>query len=309
MTTVVERAQVSWRDWLWITWRQHRKSIIGLTVITATAFLLFGPLAYRTSRNLGGVTDTISLYTPTALSVLVALFWAAPMIAREYEDRTVVFSWTQDVRPWQWVFGRAVPPLVIGVVLIAVLNFEQRARLDPVEFNSQLYEANPYLHTTYVVFGFVLGLVFGAWLRQTPGAIGGTLVAFLGFRILMSTTIRPYLVAPQVGNSAYIDLFDGSRPPEAPSGAYIVDSGYIDSATGGRASVPSLFVQECVGTDGDTLAATACFRQVGVSGHFTKYQPIEAMWKMQVLEGLIYLAAAGLLVALLRKLLDRRQRI
>jgi hypothetical protein len=308
MTTVVKRAHVPWSDWLWITWRQHAKSIIGLAVVTAVAFLFTGPFAH--AMNLSLARDGIWTYAPTALSVLVALFWAAPLIAREHEDRTLVFSWTQDVRPQQWLVGRAVPPLVIGVVLVAVLNFQLRAELNPTKFTSELYEANPYLHTTYVVFGFVLGLAFSALLPQSPGAIGGTLLTFLGFRILVATVVRPHLVAPQRATSMYIDLFDGTPPPEAPSGVYVVDSGYIDNVTGGHASVPSLLVQECANTDdGNPLAKATCLRRVGVSGHYTEYYPLDAMWKMQVLEGLIYLACAGLLVLFVKKVLDKRQRI
>jgi ABC-type transport system involved in multi-copper enzyme maturation permease subunit len=296
--TMIDRARVQWRDWVWIAWRQQSKSIIGMAVVTTIAFLVIGPLADRTSLNLASVLNGIWVFVPTALSVLIALFWAAPMIAREYEDRTVVFSWTQDVRSWQWVVGRAVPPLVIGVVLIAVLNFQLRAGLDPARFTSGLYEANPYLHTTYVVFGFVLGLVFSAWLRQTPGAIGATVVAFLGFRILVATVFRPYLVGPEGGTST----------SAAPSGAYIVDSGYIDSVTGGHASVPSMFTQQCAGI-GDDRLEDYCLRDLGISGYYTKYHSISAMWKMQILEGLIYVVCTGLLVLCLWKILDRRQRI
>jgi hypothetical protein len=305
--TTIDRARIPWSSWLWITWRQHSKSVIGMAVITVIAFLFASPFA-RTMMNFTAVTEGIWMYAPTALSVLIALFWAAPLIAQEHEDRTVVFSWTQDVSSTRWVVGRAVPPLVFGVALIAVLNFQLRAQLAPDGVTSGLYEANPYLHTTFVVFGFALGLVFSAWLRQTPGAIGATFVAFLGFRILLATLIRPYLVAPERGTSMYIDLFDGKRPPEVPLDAYVVDTGYIDSATGGHASVPSLLIQQCAGfADGGTV--DDCLRQVGVSGHYTEYQPISAMWKIQVLEGLIYIACTGLLLLFLKKVLDRRQRV
>lgn len=301
--TTVEQARIPWRSWVWIAWRQHSKSIIVATAITAVALLFITPVAGTVFGDLATITSGIWAYTPTILSVLVALFWAAPLIAREYEDRTVVFSWTQDVSRTRWAAGRSVPPLVIAVVLIAVLNFVLRSQFMPDKFTTGLYEANPYLHTTYVVFGFVVGLTFSAWLRQTPGAIGGTLTAFVGFRVLMATSVRPYLVEPKRSVGGYGQDIPGMEPSRPP-GAYIVESGYL-GLNGKPVSVPSMDTQQCLNTSNQV----DCFRRFGIDTYYVEYQPVSAMWKIQVLEGCIYLACTGLLLLFLKKVLDKRQRI
>jgi hypothetical protein len=306
--TVVERPRISWRSWTAITWLYHSKSITVATVITVLAIPLIS-LATNGSVLLFSdpVMERIWAYAPTVLSALVAMFWAAPMVAREYEEHTSLFAWSQDATPARWVFGRSVPLLVVAVVLTTVLNIAVRVLLlDTNVFTATRFESDPFLHATYVIFGFALGLACGVWLRSTPSAIGATLVAFLTVRILIATSVRPHLLVPSHGLTTY----DGSgqeTPPEYPPDAYVVDSGYLDLA-GDHSSVLSLYTHECL-TVAEPGPQALCFNDLGIHAHYTDFQPVQAMWAIRIIEGLIYLALAACLGQYTRVKLRRRRHV
>jgi hypothetical protein len=293
--TTLARERIGWGSWAWIAWRQHRTSILLATGVTIFVGYCVGTSAF------GFATD-IWPYVPTALSTAFAAFWAAPMVAREFEDGTNRFAWSQDASPARWVAGRALPLFVVATVLVGILNVALLAQLDGKVFTSELFEANPFLHTTYVLFGFALGLAFSTLLRQTPGAIGGTLVAFLAVRVIIAMFVRMHLVPTQRDFTSY----ESASPvtTEAPFGAYIVDSGYTD-LHGVHIAVPAVQSDECA----VALVPSRCLYNGGVGGHFTEYQPIQVITVIQLMEGLIFVGLAGLLLLYVRTRLLARRRI
>jgi hypothetical protein len=302
--TTISRDRIAWHDWAWIAWRHHRVSIVA-----AAALIVLGSLYFTTNNShvLDIVTDNFVTqgwpYAPTVFTVIVSTFWAAPMVSREYENRTSVFAWGQDASPQRWLIGRAVPLVAVAILLTTILTVSVSSHLSDAEFTSKTFEANPLVHTSYVLFGFALGLTFSVLLRQSPGAIGATLGVFVTFRILFSTLVRPYLWSPV---HVYRDFKTDAGLP-LPSGAYLVDSGWVD-ANGNPTTFSFGEIQDCAATINQD-AQIACYRAGGVNGRYADFQPVGIMPAIQVIESLIYLVLTAALTKFVLVQLSKRRRI
>jgi ABC-type nitrate/sulfonate/bicarbonate transport system ATPase subunit len=57
-------------------------------------------------------------------AAVIAAFWAAPLVSREYEQGTHLLAWSQDVAPSRWLAGKATAlliPAVPGAVVLGIL--------------------------------------------------------------------------------------------------------------------------------------------------------------------------------------------
>jgi hypothetical protein len=222
------------------------------------------------------------------------------MVSREYENRTGVFTWTQDASPQRWLIGRAIPLVIVAVTLTTILSISVNSKLDGDTFTSKTFEANPFVLAAYVAFGFALGLAASSLLRQSPGAIGATLGIFVSFRILFATLVRPHLWSPVHA----ISYFDTNPGLPLPSGAYLVGSGHID-AKGNPTLLSAVEVQDCA----STASPNACYQAGGVQGRYADFQPVSIMPAIQLIEILIYLTLAAALTKLALTQVSRRRRI
>ena len=138
----------------WVTWRQHRReaAVAGLLVAALATYLVVAGLQMlATVRQLGlgscensvdlgtacsvalnsfeqrffGVSDSVRNVL-TGLPVLLGVFVAAPLLAREVEDGTHMFIWTQSITRTRWFTTKTLTPfgyysLVAG--LLCVIRF------------------------------------------------------------------------------------------------------------------------------------------------------------------------------------------
>lgn len=162
---------------LWLTWRQHRMALIagGLLVVLSQlkGWMLTGELV---------------------LAGFVAVFWGAPLVAREFEQRTHVFAWSQDVSPGRWLFLRTAPLLVVAAVLAGVLGIVGSARSEARGPSMPLFELWPPLQVAYVLFGLALGVMFSALTRRTVPSMGLTLAVFALVRTGVALLVRPHSI-------------------------------------------------------------------------------------------------------------------
>jgi ABC-type transport system involved in multi-copper enzyme maturation permease subunit len=189
----VERGPVGFLDLTCLVWRQHRW-LIGGTVVAA--LVLFGTMlvndAQVTGQNFytcraacgGSILGVFGSHSAVgdlqatfvaAFGLVIAVFWAAPLIAREYEQRTNLLAWSQDVSPLRWLVGKVVPMVVVAVgVAVAlgtavILLGHKFHSLEPVEyppFSGLRFEQSVPLQVAYALFGFALGLLASAVLRR-----------------------------------------------------------------------------------------------------------------------------------------------
>jgi hypothetical protein len=110
----------------WLTWRIERSALLSaaaLAVVFALAALMFNA---HDSSDMGTARTLLEL-GPPAFATMVAVFWGAPTIAREYEQRTYKLVWSRERPATRWLalrVGHLLAPLAVltvGVNLIANL--------------------------------------------------------------------------------------------------------------------------------------------------------------------------------------------
>ncbi|MCC8248739.1 hypothetical protein [Saccharothrix luteola] len=306
---VTKRARVGWADLAWLTWRQHRWAIVGLVaaVVAVVAVALF--LAWRIDatgdvQGLFGRWRFISvgsmvMLAPMLTGLAVAVFWAAPVLAREYEQRTHLVVWSQDVTPTRWLAGKAVVLGVPAVALAVVVGLASRTLIDSINatasrpvftpFAMPAFEAVPLVQAGFAAFGFALGLALGAVTRRTVMSMGLALCAFIAVRGVVAGLWRPNFREPLLRvepYEAYQRSWDGPG-----DGSWTVDSGFSDAA-GNEVAYPSA----CSNAQ-DSATYAKCMSDNNVL-FFTEYHPADRLVPFQLFESAIFLVLAAGLLAL-----------
>ncbi len=135
---------------IWQTWRQQRSAAIVAAVILAGlagAIVTVGTIARRRAsalglphclaahRDCGSAIEALhrdfhSIPPVTgalvAIPLLAGMFWAAPLVSREYEAGTHRLAWTQSISPLRWITTKIV--LIFGVLAIVIAALAARRR-------------------------------------------------------------------------------------------------------------------------------------------------------------------------------------
>ncbi|HEX8869411.1 MAG TPA: hypothetical protein VF821_27365, partial [Lentzea sp.] len=106
---------------LWLTYRQHRWTVLGTAAIAVAAAcaLIVAEVTNATSDSLP-MSGFYGLMVQLAFGGVIGMFWGAPLIARELEERTYFVAWGQDVTPVKWLRGKAIVLGALAAVLGAV---------------------------------------------------------------------------------------------------------------------------------------------------------------------------------------------
>lgn len=310
---VQRRDKVGWGDLLWLTWRQHRwmvGSVATILVVGAVLCLVLAAVvdATGTTEILGrigvyGLTQMAAL-VPMGVAAVIAVFWAAPLVAREYEQKTSVVVWSQDLTPARWVLGKivllGVPAIGLAAGfgaavrhLMAVMNEQQPLVYRPFRpFEPPTFEAAPLVQVGYAAFGFALGLALSALTRRTLVAMALTLGGYIVARGLVMGAWRPYYQTPI--REVWPYETNGSRPGfSGPDDLRMyVDSGYLDAA-GNEVPFPTVCARTA--RNGDDFRQ--CMADHGIVANFSDYQPVDRVGAFQVMEFFVFaVPAAALLV-------------
>jgi hypothetical protein len=307
---VTERAHVGWGDLAWLTWRQHRWTIVSLVVVAGAAVALVIGLAWQVDATGGrgevfgrwsyvGVARMMML-APMTIGLAIAVFWAAPLLSREYEQRTHLVVWSQDITATRWLTGKVVllgVPAVALAVAIGLAVIELMDSINAVKtglppfspFEMPAFEMVPVVQAGYAAFGFALGLALSAVTRRTVLSMALAFVSFIAVRILVTEGWRPYFQTPLrkvESYEAYERSWTGPR-----DGSWTVNSGFADAAGN---EIP--FPGACAGIE-DNLDYLKCMADNNV--HFmTEYHPADRLLTFQLFESAIFLALAAGLLAL-----------
>jgi hypothetical protein len=299
----------------WLTWRQHRWMIVAgvLGFGLFTAYLLWidheiagvaascaSPCSAQSQRFdfYKYMSDArLGLATATFAGLLVAVFAAAPLVSREYEQRTYLVAWSQDVSASRWLAVKFALLAAVATVLLAVLGGAASVlahRIHNVNSSYSLFDdvpfaATPLMQASYALFGFSLGLAISALIRRTVPAMGLTLVVFIATRLLVARE-RPYFMPPlrhvtAVGGYQYLDLGEN---------ALYVGGGYADAAGVPMADPcsPSAVVLH------STEQWRTCLRDHGVVSQYSDYQPGSRMGTFHLIEEGIFVGLAAVLFVL-----------
>jgi ABC-type transport system involved in multi-copper enzyme maturation permease subunit len=234
---------------LWVTWRQHRRSLLSaLTLFAAAALVLVitgviihaEPAALRpriwaltqdfdNSSGTSGVGDLTPL---VVLSFLIGAFVGAPVVARELQAGTAQFAWTQGIGRARLVGAKLVLIALIlasaatAVGLIFQWWFAPYAtdRLGNLAFG--LY-APVFVGGT--IASFALAAFLGAALRSTVAPITMTVIGIAIVAGISSSMLKLNL-SPVTGPQASMPVgsteFEGfpTQPDGRPLSATVLNS-------------------------------------------------------------------------------------
>ena len=212
---------------LWVAWRQHRVALLVTAVfaVVVTAWILWMwagmeeinaachqhdcwlGMSEAYGPRLQYSYAVINLGLPV-IGALVAVFWGAPLLAREYEQRTYLLAWSQDVSRTRW-FGTKIGLLAVGALVVSTVVAVASWLLITAMQASDTYgmtvfrafDAWPPLQVMYALFGLALGVAVGALVRKTVLAMGLTLIFFALVRVVPLGMTQLYAPAYSSGNS------------------------------------------------------------------------------------------------------------
>jgi hypothetical protein len=251
----------------------------------------------------GAILDVVE--ATIVVPLLFGLFWGAPMVAKEFEDRTQNLVWTQGVtrRRWftsnvAWIFGAAL--LWTGVLTILVNWW--RTPENAFESRFATFDIQGVVPIAYALFAVALGIAVGSVVRRVLPAIAVTLATYAGVRALVALYLRPHYLAPTT------KVFSVASNGGAPKGSWVISSGILGPQgqfySGGIdvRAMPSTCQHVVAG--GERLIGP-CMASHGFHQIVT-YQVASRFWTFQAMEAALFVLLAGGLVALAYRMVRHR---
>ena len=236
---------VPWQRMIWVTWRQHRGLLVGVTAVLAavSAFLLIMGLKVHhdytaliscqpagsaacsaLNKNFNNtdwpISNTVAILVSLAPALLGA-FAGPAVLARELETGTFRYAWTQGIGRVRWTIGKlALLAVVITVMTWAFTQlyawfceparqFESKNVLD-----AGVFETRGIDFAAWTLVAFAIGVFLGMLIRRVVPAMAATLGAYLGLQLLAWLVLREdYPVAINTTNAS---LFSGPSTPNSP---------------------------------------------------------------------------------------------
>src|SRR5437763_3541875 len=241
---------------LWVTWRQHRLQLLtgaAALGLLGLFLLLTGPgiaSTFRTSglarclatpgRDCGDLSDALTtkysnlqFLIPLFLIIpaLVGLFWGAPLVARELEQGTHRFAWTQGVTRTRWISTKLAAltgAAVAGSALIAwaaswwsrPLVAASDDRLSP-----GVFDLRGVVPIAYTVFALALGVAVGILVRRAIPAMVATIAGYVAVRAMVELWARPHFAAALTKSYGVL-----GKVPTSGRGDWIVSTKPVDGA-------------------------------------------------------------------------------
>lgn len=311
---------------IWLTWRQHRWPILVSAAITAilTTYMLITAtqLAHLVTACANATCDrstlastpshaTYAMNTLEFLPVLVAVFWGVPLLAREYEQRTLALAWSQDVSRHRWLIGKtAIMTVLVGAmaaILAAASGYlarEFHAFTGASLFEGTAYQAGGWLPLTLSLAWLTFGIAAGAMTRRTMPAIALVAAAWFGSQIALMPRLRPHFMTPVTGALPLTEpgnVMDLTQI--GPNGGIYVD------AHGTRYTADQLMTtcsdalgaHRAPGVSGGPVITTqtTCEQKLGIIGQLSTYQPASRLGDFHLIDSGINLTllAVSLLAA------------
>jgi hypothetical protein len=257
-----------------------------------------GALATLFVQQYGPLTPFAAgmLLLPGLLGAMVG----APLVAREYEQRTQLLAWMQSITRTRWLAWQLA--LVLGAGLLAgaallVMLIRWYSPFDHLlgKFNLVAFDfAGPVLIAA-TVMSLAVGVAAGAATRRTVAAIFLTLALLVAIHVIVEFNLRASY-EPQITVTWALD--QGPTPPiTLGKEDWQIASGFLD-AQGNRT--------DGVYCNGTGQTPQQCMQADGYRGYYLAYQPADRFWLFQWIETGIYLAIAAVAVALTAWLVRRR---
>ncbi len=234
-----------WRRMLWVTWRQHRPTLLSVPGLLAAVavFLLIAGL--KTHHDYAALTachpvdsarcqalnsnfnhtdwtmaNTILILLQLA-PALIGAFAGAPVLARELEAGTYRYAWTQGYGRTRWTIAKLV--LLAATVTVAAGAFSQvftwffQPFIKQEDMNvlaATVFDTRGIAFAAWTLAGFSIGALFGMLVRRIVPAMAITLGVYLGLMLLVWGFLRQFYLPAPVTSSPR--LFTGPITPNSP---------------------------------------------------------------------------------------------
>jgi len=215
---------------IWFTWRQFRAQALA---VAAVLLVFLAALALTWTRVTGlaqdtgftgcqavGCDDTAETFLNTladevagslyyvgmgvllVLPILLAMFWGAPLVARELETGTYRIIFSQSVSRRRWLLvklavGGVAAALSAGLVSLvlgrwaAPIDRAEASRMSPMNFATR-----GIVPIAFVVLAFVIGVTVGLVLRRTVAAMATTMLVVVALQIVAPGGLMLLLAQP-----------------------------------------------------------------------------------------------------------------
>jgi hypothetical protein len=214
---------VPWHGMLWVTWRQHRGlliSILAVFVTVVAAMLVYGlrihhdyailracrPAASPACQGLSNYFNSTDWHLGNYLQVavlvapiLLSMFAGPPVVAKELENSTYRYAWTQGIGRVRWTAAKLI--ILGAVVTIAALVISQLFAwfFAPFLTTQNLTVLTPTVFLTHgicyaawTLTALCLGAFLGTLLRRTLAAMAITPPVYLALAALTWFYLRPH---------------------------------------------------------------------------------------------------------------------
>jgi len=240
-----EPAHLPWQRMVWVTWRQHRSMLIGVTAVLAAVsiFLLIAGLkvhhdysalincrpassdacATKNSsfNNADWTMGNTILILMNLAPVLLGIFTGPAVLARELETGTFRYAWTQGIGRVRWTIAKLT--LLAVVITILAWAFSQLFAwfFDPFlgfegmnDLAKTVFDTRGIDFAAWTLVAFTIGALLGMLIRRIIPAMAATLGVYLGLDLLTWLVLRQdYPVAIDTTNAG---LFNGPSTPNSP---------------------------------------------------------------------------------------------
>jgi ABC-type transport system involved in multi-copper enzyme maturation permease subunit len=306
---------VPWRGMAWVTWRQQRATLIAVPAVLAAVavfLVIFGLKAHHdyaalvncpldagqqsnacyklfshfnsTDWPLANTTGILMQLAP----VLIGAFAGAPLLARELENGTYRFAWTQGmVRERQAIAKLALLGVTIVILVGAfgeLFSWFFQPFLYPENVNrltETVFASSGIVFPAFALVSFAIGAFLGMLFRRVIPALAATLGVYLAVRLAAWGVRKYYPVAVVTGNSKIFGTFS---TPGVPGYPWILSTWV--TGPGGQPASPSTANAILNGPPGGSVPT-------GYT-EWNRWIPLTHYWPMQFIEAgwLLVLAVA-----------------
>jgi hypothetical protein len=246
---------VRWRRMAWVTWRQHRATLISVPAVLgaiAVFLVVFGLKVHHdyaaivncpmggqnesgdcgqliTSFNnfdwtLGNTCAILLQLAP----VLIGAFAGAPLLARELETGTYRYAWTQGLGRERQAIAKLA---ILGVTLAVVAGafgqlfawfFQPFLYVEQMNVLTEtVFDTRGLVFPAFTVVAFAIGAFLGMLIRRVVPALAATLGVYLVVRLAAWGTRKYYPVAVVTSNAK---IFNGFGTPSLPGYPWILST-------------------------------------------------------------------------------------
>jgi hypothetical protein len=227
---------VPWRRMAWVTWRQHRIAMAGVSVFLGAVALCVwrvglglhhayalaaacrpatSPVCDELQTSFNGMDGFLaSGYVLQAIPALIGAFAAVPVLSRELETGTFRYAWTQGFGRWRWTLAKLVPLAIMAVAvagpLSVLFSWYYRPYLSAANIFlpgesplANLFALRGVAFAAWTLAAFAIGALAGMLIRRVVPAMAATLAGYIGLAFAAGLYLRPHYLTPLVGKNVF----------------------------------------------------------------------------------------------------------